>query len=119
VYGKEPLDVLFLRGNKLFGDGRAAAIRKVASTAPELDYAAISQARRCRLVLTSPGIFPNGWTLPGVEADGRFQFGEITGRLVCAASPVPKSSPAGAWPTGNRNLPNAPPPPAACTGWKI
>lgn len=84
---------------RLGGDGRAAAIRKVTATRPEPDYAAISQARRCRLVLTSPGIFPNGWVLPGVDAEGRFQFGEVSARLVCAA--VPRAEIVSGWDLAN------------------
>lgn len=80
---------------RLGGDGRAAAIRKVNTTPPEPDYAAITQARRCRLVLSSPGLFANGWCLPGVGADGRFQRGEVSGRLVCAA--VPRAEVVSGW----------------------
>lgn len=70
---------------RLGGDGRAAAIRSVSYSMPEPDYAAISQARRCRLILTSPGIFSNGWKLTGTDTDGNFRFGKISGRIVCAA----------------------------------
>lgn len=70
---------------RLGGDGRAAAIHAVASNMAEPDYAAIAHARRCRLVLATPGIFPEGWKLPGLDAEGRFHLGEVSGRLVCAA----------------------------------
>jgi len=70
---------------RLGGDGRAAAIHTAAPNAPEPDYAAIARARRCRLVLATPGIFPEGWKLPGSDAEGRFRLGEVSGRLVCAA----------------------------------
>jgi CRISPR-associated protein Cmr3 len=69
----------------LGGDGRAAAIHAAAPNVAEPDYAAIARARRCRLVLATPGIFPEGWKLPGLDAEGRFHLGEVSGRLVCAA----------------------------------
>ncbi len=72
---------------RLGGDGRAAAIHPAATPAPESDYAAIARARRCRLVLATPGIFPDGWTLPGTDAEGRCHLGAVSGRLVCAAIP--------------------------------
>jgi CRISPR-associated protein Cmr3 len=72
---------------RLGGDGRAAAIHPAGSLPVEPDFDSISSARRCRLVLTSPGIFPNGWKLPGTSTDGAFRLGEIKARLVCAAVP--------------------------------
>jgi len=72
---------------RLGGDGRAAAIHPAASNAAEPDYAAIARAGRCRLVLAVPGIFPEGWKLPGTDAAGRFRLGEVSARLVCAAVP--------------------------------
>ena len=70
---------------RLGGDGRAAALHGASSNASEPDYAAISGTGRCRLVLATPGIFPEGWKLPGTDAAGRFHMGEVSGRLVCAA----------------------------------
>ncbi len=80
---------------RLGGDGRAAAVRTAQTNTPEPDYPAISQARRCRIVLTSPGIFPKGWTLPGTDAEGCFRLGEISGRIVCAA--VPRAEVVSGW----------------------
>lgn len=54
ITGAEPPSAGTLR---LGGDGRAAAIHAVDYRPPEPDYAAIAAAGRCRLVLTSPGIF--------------------------------------------------------------
>ncbi|HUM09052.1 MAG TPA: type III-B CRISPR module-associated Cmr3 family protein [Acidocella sp.] len=42
---------------RLGGDGRAAAVQAVDLRTPEPNYEAIAAARRCRLVLTTPGIF--------------------------------------------------------------
>ncbi|MGD8175632.1 type III-B CRISPR module-associated Cmr3 family protein [Marinimicrobium sp. ARAG 43.8] len=72
------------------GDGRAASIEKVNIQLPEPDYQAISKAGRCRIVLTSPGLFPDGWQLPGSHGhsnnDNRVTLpGGISGRLACAA----------------------------------
>jgi CRISPR-associated protein Cmr3 len=70
---------------RLGGDGRAAALRAVDVATPTADLSAIAAAGRCRIVLTSPGLFPDGWRLPGVAADGRFELGGVRGRLVSAA----------------------------------
>lgn len=70
---------------RLGGDGRAAQLHSAAITWPQADYAAIAQAGRCRLVLTSPGIFAEGWRLPGMAADGQLQLPGITARVVAAS----------------------------------
>lgn len=72
---------------RLGGDGRGAAIRACAAELPEADYAHITHNRKCRLVLTTPGIFPDGWRLPGIGADSRFSLHGVSARLVCAAVP--------------------------------
>lgn len=76
---------------RLGGDGRAAAIHPVTTTLPEPDYAAIAAARRCRIVLATPGIFAGGWLPTGfAQADNgstRFDFAGVKARLVCAAVP--------------------------------
>ena len=70
---------------RLGGDGRAAAVRQTAITWPEPDYAAISAAGRCRIVLTSPAIFAGGWALPGMDAAHRIRLPGLTARVVAAA----------------------------------
>jgi CRISPR-associated protein Cmr3 len=87
---------------RLGGDGRAAAIRPVTISLPSADYEAIAQARKCRLILATPGLFGSprpqagegekaGWLPTGTtqEADGtyRFDLHGVTGRVVCAAIP--------------------------------
>jgi len=67
------------------GDGRAARCRHVDYQPPAVDLEAICEARRCRIVLTAPGIFPNGWRLPGMDADGNFELMNVKGRVVAAA----------------------------------
>jgi len=70
---------------RLGGDGRAAALAAADYAPPATDLAALARARRCRLVLSSPGIFAGGWRLPGMADDGRFDFLGVRGRVVCAA----------------------------------
>ena len=72
---------------RLGGDGRAAALHPCDAPPPTADHAAIAAARRCRIVLSTPGIFADGWRLPGVDAQGRFALGGMRGKLVCAAVP--------------------------------
>ncbi|MEF3168226.1 MAG: type III-B CRISPR module-associated protein Cmr3 [Deltaproteobacteria bacterium] len=75
---------------RLGGDGRAAAIRPIrpaTAKLPEADFSSIAQAGRCRLVLATPGIFPGGWRLPGMDENGIFRFGNIRARVVSAAVP--------------------------------
>lgn len=62
---------------------------------PECDYDALVRARRCRLVLATAGIFPEGWRLPGMAAGGAFELGNIRGRVVCAA--VPRAEVVSGW----------------------
>ncbi|MDD5297609.1 MAG: type III-B CRISPR module-associated Cmr3 family protein [Rhodocyclaceae bacterium] len=90
VSGAVPASVGMLR---LGGDGRAAAVHPAKPKLPEVDYAAIAAARRCRIILTSPGIFPGGWALPG--EDGRFSLGGVSGQVVCAA--VPRAEVVSGW----------------------
>lgn len=82
---------------RLGGDGRAAAVQKADWSLPEPDYQAIAQARRCRIVLATPGLFDKGWLptgfspLPPGEGAGvrevRLDLHGVKARLVCAAVP--------------------------------
>lgn len=80
---------------RLGGDGRAAAIQGIDYEPPEPDFDALLQARRCRVVLTTPGLFAEGWLLPGARSDGRWQLGDVSGRLACAA--VPRAEVVSGW----------------------
>lgn len=84
---------------RLGGDGRAAALHGCEFRVPEVNYATLSAARRCRIVLTSPGIFAQGWCLPGVDTEGRFDLHGVRGRLVCAA--VPRAETVSGWDLAN------------------
>ncbi|TVQ89485.1 MAG: type III-B CRISPR module-associated protein Cmr3 [Chromatiaceae bacterium] len=77
------------------GDGRAAAIQAAPGERPTPDLAAIARAGRCRLILTSPGIFPGGWCLPGVGSDQRLRHNGVRARLVSAA--VPRADTVSGW----------------------
>jgi CRISPR-associated protein Cmr3 len=74
---------------RLGGDGRAAALHTPTQPVamPEVDYAAIARSRRCRLVLTTPGIFLEGWRPPGIDTQGNVALHGVRGKLVCAAVP--------------------------------
>jgi CRISPR-associated protein (Cas_Cmr3). len=104
---------------RLGGDGRAAALTPAEVAWPEPDYAAIAAARRCRLVLTTPGLFSTllppgesalsgaeegpgvrgGWLPTGISRHGdggyRFDLHGVKGRLVCAA--VPRAEVVSGW----------------------
>ncbi len=78
------------------GDGRAAQATRQEHEAPEApdecDYQSLLESQKCRLILTSPGLFEDGWMPTGVkkEKDGsslRFELGGVKARLVCAAVP--------------------------------
>jgi CRISPR-associated protein Cmr3 len=79
---------------RLGGDGRGAALHPVEQPLPEVDLQKILDARRCRMVLTSPGLFANGWLPTGAKPDQkredgavRFELAGVSGWLVCAAAP--------------------------------
>ena len=73
------------------GDGRGALATCTANAAiPEPDYKAIVDARRCRMILTSPGLFDDGWLPTGATgntSDLRFDLHGVAGHLACAAVP--------------------------------
>ncbi|MBX5460772.1 MAG: type III-B CRISPR module-associated protein Cmr3 [Steroidobacteraceae bacterium] len=72
---------------RLGGDGRSAAMYEISTDIPEADLEFITRTRRCRVILTTPGIFPDGWKLPGTDANHRLRIGDVTARVVCAAVP--------------------------------
>ena len=83
VRGAEPPRCGLLRFG---GDGRGAALTAVVHTPPQPDWDAIHRAQRCRIVLTTPGLFAQGWLLTGVDADWQLALQGVGGRLVCAAT---------------------------------
>lgn len=76
---------------RLGGDGRAAAVSRASCRTLEPDFGALARARRCRLVLASPGLFTDGWRPNGVAPDAqgalRLNLHGVRARLVCAAVP--------------------------------
>lgn len=87
VSGAIPADSGLLRFG---GDGRGAAIHAIEHTPPKADYAALGKARRCRLILATPGLFRDGWLPNGFSKQGddyRFDLHGVRGALVCAAVP--------------------------------
>ena len=69
------------------GDGHAAHIQPTDCALPVPDMAELTRRRRFRLLLTSPGLFPDGWRLPGMDSEGRWHFHGASARLACAALP--------------------------------
>lgn len=84
---------------RLGGDGRAASSQSVAHPAPQADLHAIATLGRCRIVLTTPGLFAQGWLPNGFqhEADGHhwLTLHGVRARLVCAT--VPRSETISGW----------------------
>lgn len=105
---------------RLGGDGRAAALHGIDWAMPEPDYDAIAQARRCRLVLTTPGIFSSPlpragegprrrarWLPTGADPSHkrengavRFDLHGVRGWIVCAT--VPRAEVVSGWDLAKR-----------------
>lgn len=72
------------------GDGRAAAVTIASMKQPQTDLALLMQVRRCRLILSSPGLFTEGWLPTGCTREGEHYWLNAPGiraRLVSAAVP--------------------------------
>lgn len=69
------------------GDGHAAAITPCSAALKTPNFVDLAKAGRFRLLLVSPGIFPDGWKLPGTDPAGRWHFGQSSARLASAAVP--------------------------------
>jgi CRISPR-associated protein Cmr3 len=72
---------------RLGGDGRAASVGACKPSLAEPDWPRIEKTRRFRLMLTTPGVFPEGWRLPGQDETGVWRCAGIEARVVCAAVP--------------------------------
>jgi len=67
------------------GDGRAAEVALCQTIQwPQVDLGLVQKTGRFRLILTSPGVFENGWGLPGLEGE-RWHCEAGSARLVAAA----------------------------------
>lgn len=70
------------------GDGRAVRIRGCSPDLPEVPWDRIAAERRFRLVVTSPGVFSQGWVLPGCRGENGvwvWEYGGLRARLVAAS----------------------------------
>jgi CRISPR-associated protein Cmr3 len=70
------------------GDGRGATVQVCRSEWPASPWTRIAKEKRFRLVLSTPGLFPDGWRLPGfVEKKSSLVWhsSNFTARLVAAA----------------------------------
>ncbi len=66
------------------GDGRGVNVQAANVQWPEANWKAIEQHRRFRLLLTSPGIFTDGWRLPGMNEKGECALAGGKARVVAA-----------------------------------
>jgi CRISPR-associated protein Cmr3 len=72
---------------RLGGDGRGTDIKQCYPDLPEPPWNEIEKSARFRMILTTPGLFSDGWLPPGVETDGmswRWSYGNCRARLVSA-----------------------------------
>ena len=70
------------------GDGRGATVQPCRCEWPAPSWTRIAKEKRFRLVLSTPGLFPNGWRLPGLAWKDNslvWQGKNFTARLVAAA----------------------------------
>jgi CRISPR-associated protein Cmr3 len=85
------------------GDGRAAISQLVSLEPPQVDLQSIISQARCRMVLTTPGLFTKGWLPNGVQLqnDGshRLNLYGVSARLVCAS--VPRAETISGWDLAN------------------
>ncbi|WP_297727930.1 type III-B CRISPR module-associated protein Cmr3 [Limnohabitans sp. Rim8] len=84
---------------RLGGDGRAASSQSLAHQTPQADLHAIAAQGRCRVVLTTPGLFTKGWLPNGFaqQSDGHhwLELHGVRARLVCAT--VPRAETISGW----------------------
>lgn len=81
---------------RLGGDGRGAAVSACQPKLPEADWSLIEKTGKFRLILSSPGLFEQGWRVPRLDAEGRWQGPDgCTARL--AAACVSRSQVVSGW----------------------
>ncbi|MBK1735773.1 type III-B CRISPR module-associated protein Cmr3 [Halorhodospira abdelmalekii] len=83
---------------RLGGDGRGAWMHPVDS--PPETKTAIAEHDTFRLILTSPGLFPGGWALPGLDANGVWHYPGGRAQLLAAA--VTRSQTVSGWDLAHR-----------------
>ncbi len=70
------------------GDGRGAALLKCQPTIPQPPWERIEKEKRFRMILAAPGIFENGWLIPGarmVEKKIIWEWIDFKAEIVAAA----------------------------------
>jgi CRISPR-associated protein Cmr3 len=73
---------------RLGGDGRAAEVAMCRVETLEPPWERIGEEGRFRIILTTPGIFPDGWRLPGMDENGVWNGPDgVTARVAAAAVP--------------------------------
>ncbi len=76
---------------RLGGDGRAASSERVQHQTPQPKLAEMVAKKACRIVLTTPGVFAQGWLPNGFvrQSDGSdwLDLHGVRARLVCASVP--------------------------------
>ena len=75
---------------RLGGDGRGAQHSRVEWQPPQPDWDLIAQSKRFRLLLTTPGLFEQGWLLPGMtEENGNYRWrtSDFSANLVTVSTP--------------------------------
>jgi len=80
VDGLLPTDGLL----RLGGDGRAAKLDVAPMQWPEPDWQRIEKERCFRLILATPGLFADGWRLPGLNDSNTWHWRGCTAQLVSA-----------------------------------
>lgn len=75
------------------GDGRSVEIRPCSLTVPEPHWETLKKTGRFKLMFQTPGLFPDGWRLPGLERreEGwRWVRDGFDARLAAVAFPRPE-----------------------------
>ena len=72
------------------GDGRGARMETCTPDWPQPDWSVLATGTGFRLLLTTPGLFPGGWELPGLTADRQWPVGSKIAVLQAAAVSRPQ-----------------------------
>jgi CRISPR-associated protein Cmr3 len=86
---------------RIAGDGRGARIEPCQTKIPEPDWNRIGREKRFRIVLTTPGLFENGWRVPGLTEDGTWA-GPAGLSAKLASAVVPRAQVVSGWDLAQR-----------------
>lgn len=70
---------------RLGGDGRGATMGECEWNAPQPDWDRMEEELQFRIVLSSPGIFPDGWRLPGQNREQLWRWGGVEAEVISAS----------------------------------